>query len=109
MRGMFAPMPCYPILAALSDDAPVPGKRPVNKEPAPDQVRFRHGTPPPAVVAIVAVVPHREVTLFGHLVSLRRVRQIIAARRVTSIRRFRGHHPAKAKAFDDITVYMENG
>ena len=48
----------------------MPVKRPVNKQPAPDQVLLRHWPPIAAVETVVTVIAHREITVARHLVRL---------------------------------------
>src|SRR5438045_6430274 len=79
-------------------------KRPINKQPATDQILDRNGSPVAAVEAVITVITHGEITIARHLVRLIRIRQILVAKRITTVRRSRRHHPFEAVALGFFAV-----
>ena len=53
-------------LQPLTNQSPVAVERPVNEKPAADEIFLRHRAPLAAVVAVVAVVAHREILPLRH-------------------------------------------
>src|SRR5690349_19119769 len=96
-------------------------KRPVNKESASNQVFLRHRPPIAAVIAIVAVVAHREITVSWHDIShlrsrkksgsgiTERERNIARSRGVSMVRFLRFHHPADTKTLGQLAIHIELG
>src|SRR6476660_5492094 len=79
-------------------------KRPVNKQPSADQVLHRNRSPIAAVVAVITIIAHGEITVARHRVRLIRFRQILVAGRITAVRRSRRHHPFEAVALGLFAV-----
>src|SRR4029077_13208560 len=79
-------------------------KRPVNKQPATDQILDGNRSPIAAVEAVITVIAHGEITVARHRVRLIRVRQIFVAGRITAVRRSRRHHPLEAVALGFFSV-----
>src|SRR5438445_7982790 len=91
----------------LTNQAPMLIERPVNKQSAPDQVLLGHRPPPPAVIAVVAVIAHREISVRWNCECLPWIRQIITPGRVTAVRKFRGHDSAKSSTLGKLPVDVE--
>ena len=79
-------------------------KRPVNKQPATDQILDGNRSPVAAVEAVITVITHGEITVARHRVRLIRFRQILVAGRITAVRRSRRHHPFEAVALGLFAV-----
>ena len=79
-------------------------KRPVNEQPATDQILNRDWPPIQAIEAIITIITHGEVTVAGHRVGLIRFRQIHVTWRITAVWRSRRHHPFEAVALGFFTV-----
>src|SRR6267142_203262 len=84
-------------------------KRPIDKQPATDQVFLGNRPPPAAVVAVVTVIAHREEMLRWHCVALARIGEIITPRRVTTITIFRRHDAAEPIAACKFVVHINEG
>src|SRR4029077_4406485 len=82
-------------------------KRPVNKQPATDQILDGNRSPIAAVEAVITVIAHGEITVARHRVRLIRVRQIFVAGRITAVRRSRRHHPLEAGALGFFSVDLK--
>src|SRR5262245_7138415 len=108
-------------LAALTNQSPMRDKGPVNQESAPDEIFLRHRSPITAVIAIVAVIAHCEITMWWHDVGhLRRrkepgcdvtdgERNVGRSLRITMIGFLCLHHPANTKAVSQFAIYIELG
>src|SRR2546423_11949906 len=79
-------------------------KRPINKQPATDQILDGNWSPVAAVEAIITVITHGEITIARHLVGLIRFRQILVTKRITMVRRSSRHHPFEAVALGLFAV-----
>src|SRR5215469_9882088 len=79
-------------------------KRPVNEQPATDQILNRDWPPIPAIEAIITIITHGEVTVARHRERLIRFRQILVTWRITTVRRSRRHHPFEAVALSLFAV-----
>ena len=79
-------------------------KRPVNKQTSADKILHRDRSPIAAVVAVITVIPHSEITIARHGVRLIRFRQILMAGRITAVRRSRRHYPFEAVALRFFAV-----
>src|SRR5438046_8321951 len=88
----------------LTNKSPMRVKRPINKQPAADQILDGNWSPVATVVAVIAVITHSEITVARHLVRLIRFRQILVAKRITTVRRSRRHHPFEAVALGLFAV-----
>src|SRR5207247_896915 len=72
----------YSIPFCLPDESPMAIERPINKQPATDEILLRHRPPPPTVVAVITVVAHGKKMLLRHRVSLGWIGEIIAPWRI---------------------------
>src|SRR5438093_868005 len=93
----------------LTNQPPVPTKRPINEQSAPDEVCFRHRSPIAAVIAVVAVITHGKIAVLRHGECTTWLREIFMARSVSSIRRFRRHHSSETIALRFPAVHTEQG
>src|SRR5437660_389554 len=93
----------------LTNQSPVSIERPVNKQASPDQILLRHRPPVAAVVAVVTVVAHREITMLRHNKRMSRLRQIIAAQSIAAIGQLRRHDAGETKAFRDFSIHIKPG
>src|SRR6266404_3211809 len=85
----------------------MPVKRPINKKSPPDQILLRYRAPVAAVVAVVAVVAHREITMLRHDKRTIRLRQIIAAQSISPVGKLRCHNAREAKTLSFFSIDIE--
>src|SRR5262245_8896087 len=90
--------------SSLTNESPMREKRPVNKQPATDQILNRDWPPIPAIEAIITIITHGEVTVARHRERLIRFRQILVTWPITAVRRSRRHHPFEAVALSLFAV-----
>src|ERR1051325_10995599 len=92
---------------SLTNQPPMSIKWPVNKQPTADQIFLRDGSPVPAVVTVVAVVPHRQIAMSGHRISAARRRKEVAAQGITGIWSFRFHYSAESKSLRKFAINIQ--
>src|SRR5262245_64339124 len=93
----------------LANQPPVPTKRPINKQSAPDEVCFRHRSPIAAVIAVIAVITQGKIAVLRHREQAIWLREIFMARSVSFVRRFRRHHPSDTVALRCLAIHIGKG
>src|SRR6266498_667789 len=88
----------------LSDQTRVVIERPVNKQAAPDEVFFRHRSPITDVVAIVAVIAQRKITMPWHRKGTIWRSKIIMPLSIAAIGKLRRHHPGETKTLSFFSI-----
>src|SRR5260370_30713025 len=90
LQHSITPLLRYSVIG-LTNESPMRQKRPVNKQPATDQILDGNRSPVAAVVAVITVITHGEIAVARHPVRLIRFRQILVAGRLTPLPRPRRH------------------
>src|SRR5260370_17242057 len=85
-------------MSRLTNQTKMWNKRPVNQQPASNQILLRHWSPVTAVIAVVTVVAHRKVAVCWHGKGAVRLGQIIATQAVTTISIRRRHYALETAA-----------
>src|SRR5262249_22171829 len=89
---------------ALADESPVLVERPVDPQPAANQILLRHRPPVTAIKTEVTIVAESKVTVWRNRESLRCFGEILPAQGITAIRCLGLHHSLKAKLFGFLIV-----
>src|SRR5438105_550686 len=85
----------------------MPIKRPVNHEPAPDDILLRHRPPVTTVITRVTVVAQREITVRRHSETLIARSEVSTAERIATIGKLCTHDALEAISFCRFPVDVE--
>src|SRR5580704_18021033 len=99
-RGKLESMNC------LTNQAQMRNKGPIDEQSADDQILLGHRTPVAAVVTIVTIVAHREITSGRHRERTVGQSEVISPGTIAAVIIFRVHHPVKSVALRDVFLRL---